>query len=69
MISGASSFTTPVGCATKGNKDLFRVGLDCRDVLWIPEQTKEMQTRLMVCAHMKDAEQRGIVVTLQWLQG
>ena len=43
MVSGASSFTTRIGRATKdNNEDLFRVGLDCRDVLWIPEQAKEM---------------------------
>ena len=45
------------------------MGLDGRDVLWIPEQAKEMQTRLMVCAHMKDAGHRGVAVTLQRLQG
>ena len=33
MDSGASSFTTPVGRETKDNEDLFRVGLDGRDVL------------------------------------
>ena len=69
MISGASSFTIPVGRATKDNEDLFRVGLDGRDVLWMPEQAEEMQTRFMVCAHMKDAGHREIVETLQRLQG
>ena len=33
MVSGASSFTTPIGRATKDNDDLFHVGLDVRDVL------------------------------------
>ena len=42
MISGAFSFTAPVGRATNYNKDLFHVGLDGRDVLWILEQSKEM---------------------------
>ena len=69
MVSGASSFTTPVGRATKDNDDLFHVGLDGRDVLWISEQAKEMKTRLMVCAHIKDAGHRRIVATLQRLQG
>ena len=58
MVSGASSFTTPVGRATKDSEDLFRVGLDSRDVLWILEQSKEIQTQLMVCAHMKGAGHR-----------
>ena len=60
MVSVRSPFTTPVGCATKNNVDLFRVGLNDRDVFWVPGQTKEMQSRLMVCAHMKDAEHRRI---------
>ena len=51
-----SSFTTPNGRATRDNEDMFRVGLDGRDALWIPEQAQKMQMRLMVYAHMKDAE-------------
>ena len=46
MVSGACSFTPPVGRATKDNEDLFRVKLDGRDVLWIPGHAKKMQTRL-----------------------
>ena len=69
MVGGALSLTTSVGSATKDNEDLFRVRLDGRDVLWIPEHAKEMQTRLMVCASMKDARHRGVVATLQRLQG
>ena len=68
MVSCASSLTTPVCRATKDNKDLFRVGLDGRDVLWIPEQAKKIQTRLIVCAHMKDAGHWGVVAPLQQLQ-
>ena len=40
MIRCASSFTTPVGHATKDNAHLLSVGLDGRDMLWIPEQAK-----------------------------
>ena len=69
MVRGASSFTTPVGCAMINNTDLFCVELDGQDILWIPEQAKEMQTRLVVCDHMKDAEHRGVVAALQLLQG
>ena len=68
MVSGASSFPTPVGRATKDNEHLFYVGLDGRHVLWIPEQAKEMQTRLKVYAHMKDAGHRRVVATLQRLR-
>ena len=63
MASGAFLFTTSVGRATKDNEDLFGVGLDGRDVLEIPEQAKEMQARLMLCAHRKNAGYRGIVAT------
>ena len=48
MVCGVSSLTTPVGHATKDKEDLLRVRLHGRDVLWIPEQAKEIQTRLMV---------------------
>ena len=58
IFSGVSSFTTPVGRATNDNEDLFRVVLDGRDLLWIPEQANKMQTRLMVCTHMKEAGHR-----------
>ena len=63
MVSVTSSFTAPVGCAAKNNKDLCCVELGGRDVLWI--QAKEMQTRLMTCAHMKDAGHRETMATLQ----
>ena len=69
MASGVSSFTTPVGRAAKDNDDSIRVGLNGKDVLWIPEQAQEMQTRLMMCAQMKGAGHRGVVATLQRLQG
>ena len=69
MVRGASSLTTSTGRATKNNEDLFRVGLDGPDVSWIPEQAKEMQTRLMVCAHMKEAGHRGFVAILERPQG
>ena len=46
-----------------------RARLGDRDMLWIPEQAKEMQMRLMVCAHMKDAGHRRVVATSQRLQG
>ena len=69
MVSCAFSFTNPVDRATKDNEDLFRMGLYGRNVLWIPEQAKEMQTRVMVCAYIKDVGHRGVVTTLQWLQG
>ena len=29
-------------------------------VLWVPEEERELQARLMVCAHMQDAGHRGV---------
>ena len=69
MGSDASSFTYPVGRATNDNEHLFHAGPDGRDVLSIPEQAKEMQTRLMACAHITDSRHLGVVATLQRLQG
>ena len=64
MASGTSSFTTPVGRAMNDNEDLFCVGLGDRDVFWISDEEKEIQTRLMVCARMKDAVHWGVVTSL-----
>ena len=44
MVSGAFSFTIPVGRGTEDNEDLFLVGLDGREMLWVPKQAKEKQT-------------------------
>ena len=63
MVSDACLFTAPVGRALKDKEDLSREGLDGQDVLWIPEQAKEMQRRLMVCANIKNTAHRGVVAT------
>ena len=48
-------------------KGLYRVRFGGHTVLWIPAQARDLQVRLMVCAHMKDAGHRGAVATLQRL--
>ncbi|CAM9937055.1 unnamed protein product, partial [Sphacelaria rigidula] len=35
-----------------------------RNVLWIPSTDKQLQVRLMICAHMRDAGNRGVATTL-----
>ena len=60
MVSGSSSCTTLVGHVTKDSEDLLRVG---------PGTSKGIKARLMVCAHMKDAGRRGVVATLQRIEG
>ena len=68
MVSGA--FTTPVGRATKDNEeDLFGVGLDGRDVLWIPEQTKGNADAAHDVHSHEGRWVPGVVTTLQRLQG
>ncbi|CAM9419279.1 unnamed protein product, partial [Scytosiphon promiscuus] len=39
-----------------------------RHVLWIPDSDKQLQVRLMICAHMRDAGHRGVAATLVRLQ-
>ena len=67
LAAPATSFVAESGKVALDGEGLFRVHLDGRDVLWIPEDAKKLQTRLMVCAHMKDAGHRGTVATLHRL--
>ena len=36
--------------------------------MWIPDSDKQLQVRLMICAHMLDAGHRGVAATLVRLQ-
>jgi len=68
LAGPAKSFMDKTGFVAKDEEGLFRVTVDGRSVLWIPEKAKDLQTRPMVCAHMKEAGHRGSVATLQRLQ-
>ena len=46
----------------------FRIHACGRHVLWIPDSDKQLQVRLMICAHMRDAGHRGVAATLVRLQ-
>ena len=63
-----ASFTDDIGRVVKDDEDLFRVKINGRNVLWIPDTARDLQMRLMVCAHMKEAGHRGAAATLQRLQ-
>ena len=63
-----ASFTDAIGRVVKDDEDLFRVKINGRNVLWIPDTARDLQMRLMVCAHMKEAGHRGAAATLQRLQ-
>lgn len=64
----ASSFVSPIGRAVKDHEGLYRVLVDDRNVLWVPDDARELQVRLMVCAHMQEAGHRGYAATLQRLK-
>ncbi|CAM9865980.1 unnamed protein product [Sphacelaria rigidula] len=60
------SFESDFGTAILHSEGLFRV--HGRNVLWIPSSDKQLQVRLMVCTHMRDAGHRGVAATLVRLQ-
>jgi len=64
--SGASgsSFTVKVGKVVEDDEGLSRVLLDGPNVLWIPDDARDLQVQLMVCAHMKEAGHCSSIATL-----
>ena len=54
---------TPLRTVTRDEDGLYRVSYQGRMVLWVPEEERELQARLMVCAHMQDAGHRGVRAT------
>ena len=49
------SFESAVGLAILDDEGLIRIHARDRHVLWIPDSDKQLQVRLMICAHMRDA--------------
>ena len=62
------SFESGVGLAVLDDEGLFRIHARGRHVLCIPDSAKQLQVRLMVCAHMRDAGHRGVAAPLVLLQ-
>ena len=58
------SFESAVGLTVLDDEGLFRIHARGRHVLWIPDSDKQLQVRLMICAHMRDAGYRGVAATL-----
>ena len=54
---------TPLGTVTRGKDGVYRVSYQGRMILWVPDEERELQARLMVCAHMQDAGHRGVRAT------
>ena len=67
LASGATSFMANVGQVSLDAEGLFRFPINGRAVLWTPKGAKQLQVRLMICAHMKEAGHRGAVATLHRL--
>ena len=63
LARGQVEVATPLGTVTRGEDRLYRVSYQGRMVLWVPEEERELQARLMVCAHMQDAGHRGVTAT------
>ena len=62
------SFQSAVRLAVLDDEGLFRIHARSRHVLWIPDSDKQLQVRLMICAHMRDTGHRGVAATLVRLQ-
>ena len=67
LAAGATSFMTDDGQVTLDDEGLFRLQVNGRAALWIPGGAKQLQVRLMVCDHMKEAGHRGAVAILHRL--
>ena len=62
------SYESAVGLAVLDDQGLFRSHARGRHVLCIPDSDNQLQVRLMICAHMRDSEDRGVAATLVRLQ-
>ena len=58
------SYESAVGFAVLDDEGLFRIHARGRHFLWIPDSDKQLEVRLMIWAHMRDAEHRGVAATL-----
>ena len=63
VARGQDEVATPLGTVTRGEDGLYRVSYQGRIVLWVSEEERELQARLMVCAHMQDVGHRGARAT------
>ena len=62
------SFESAVGLAVLDDEGLLRIHARGRHVLSIADSEKQLQVRLIICAHMRDAGHRGVAATLVCLQ-
>lgn len=62
-VSNTNSFQVPAGTAVLDSASLFRATIGGSRVLWIPEQARDLKSRLIICPHMREAGQRRIAAT------
>ena len=67
-MSGRGVEESPLGPARQGKDSVYRVRQHGELMLWIPEEAKRLQVRLMTCAHMREAGHRGAAATLERLK-
>ena len=60
VARGQVEMATSLGTVTRGDDRLYRVLYQGRKVFWVPGGKRELQARLIVCAHMQDAGHRGV---------
>ena len=63
MARGQGEVTTPLRTVTRGEGGVYCVSYQGRIVLWVPEEERELQARLMVCAHMQDTGHHAVRAT------
>ena len=67
VARGQVQVATPLGTVIRGEDRVYCVSYQGRMVLWVPEEERELQARLMVCAHMQDVGHRGVRATIHRL--
>ena len=63
VARGQIEVATPLGTVARGEDGLYRVSYQGRIMLWVPEDERELQARLMVCAQMQDSGHLGVRTT------
>ena len=67
VARGQVEMATSSGTVTRGENRLYRVLYQGRMVFWVPHEERELQARLIVCAHMQDAGHCGVRSTVHRL--
>lgn len=69
VTQGQKVASTGFGTASSGANVLYRVEYRARWMLWSPDEARELNVRLLICAHVGAAGHRGMDPTLERLRG